>query len=687
MKKTPTALAMLAVWALAAPVATAQDDKAAAFTEARKNYWHIRGSRMTFQSDAFDALAVVPKGFVSLTVGGDEFLHTGKAYGGIAFRGPDGWTTHWPEVTNGSHDRMLGRNGAVVDGMFLLKFITGWTLPDFEIYSGFNDKRDHDLVVFLSDGVQVVRGGDPDRGLALARQNVTHDDKNSYKVPGCTVVHASGRSLKITAFQAGKNTKAKFEITHVEAPDGQKRLALVFPCKGHAANRIHATAVPRANPDNFLVFPKLDVTASNEKKVNGHWCKYDKDTKVQMHQSFRWLGREAFDGAVELEIVHALGKTHDHQVVEVTEADRSEGGSYKVTLQPELTLPGVSDVWVRLVSADGQVLNVSRYRMMYDWQSFQPEYNAPEDLKAFWDETLTELRKTPLEPQTKRVHEDFPDWELYEVSYNGWGGKRVYACLYVPAEAAKAGKPLPVFIGSHPGTRGFGLKKNPEGIYGTKIKKDPNYVTLVPLIRGYKPDAEDIPFNQPWWGPLDSRDDYAARSWYCAMVRGLDYMATRKDLADMSRVVSRGGSQGGALALITAALDDRVTACLADSPSNCMLHYSTDPNTYGSFGPTIGQVPEGQSYPQMLRTLSYYDPAHLAAWIKCPTVIGVTIGDLTVHSMGGLGAYKNLTALPEGEKWFLPGCNGHYHANSAAGGRLMKRMQNRIAEGKDPVPE
>jgi cephalosporin-C deacetylase-like acetyl esterase len=166
------------------------------------------------------------------------------------------------------------------------------------------------------------------------------------------------------------------------------------------------------------------------------------------------------------------------------------------------------------------------------------------------------------------------------------------------------------------------------------------------------------------------------------MVRALDYMATRPEIADMTRVVSSGGSQGGALALATAALDKRVKLCIADSPSNSMLSDSVRPGMYPSFGPTCGQVPPGQTLDDLLRTLSYFDPANLAPWIQCPTVIHLTVGDLTVHSMGGLGVFKNLTGLKDDQKWFFPCANGHFHGGSAAGGAKAKELMEKLVEGK-----
>jgi hypothetical protein len=70
----------------------------------------------------------------------------------------------------------------------------------------------------------------------------------------------------------------------------------------------------------------------------------------------------------------------------------------------------------------------------------------------------------------------------------------------------------------------------------------------------------------------------------------------------------------------------------------------------------------------------------MAPRITYPTVIGVPTGHPTVHSMGGLGVYHNLTGLSEDEKWFLPSeYISHYHANSKRGGKKVAEFMDKFA--------
>ena len=655
------------LWTAAALLLTCNPRSVADEAQEMKNYWRVEGSTLSFDTEALSMRAEAPRGWISMKVGGDEFLHTGEDFGGMLFRRGDEWITYWPNVNNASHDRMLGRRGATADGVFMLRVGTGWSVPNFEVYAGFNAKEDHDLVVLLNDDIAAIRHESPERarGLTLCRRNTLPPgpDKPVKEKKGLFVVHSSGRALGVNG---------PVTVERVSPPDGSARLALVFPCKGFAANSFDFVACPEPRASRLIVFPKLDVSVEN-----GTEAQYIPETKITHTLSFGWLGKAPLDAHMEVDFQHALGKQGCTAKTDVSE-DQRKGNKYTVSVRPEPKVPGVSEAWTRLIADNGEVVDARRHRVMFDWRSFEPEYNTPDDMKAFWDDTLAELRQTPLDATVERVYEDHPEWKLFHVTYKAWKSQRIHACMYIHKDAKT---PLPVMIGTHPSSAGFGLKKNKQGVYGSKIKADKRFVTFKPLIRGHEPDAKDIPFNHPWWGPIVERDEYVARSWYCALVRGMDFLESRPDLADMDRVVARGGSQGGGLALVTAALDDRVDACLADSPSNCMLHYTVDPTCYGSFGPTAGQAPEGWTLQDLKNMLAYYDPANMAPWITCPTVIGVTTGDLTVHSMGGLGVYHNLTGLSDDEKWFLPSQYiSHYHANSKRGGKKMAEFMDKLAE-------
>lgn len=580
---------------------------------------------LRYEGNGWSLRAVRDRGWVSLKVGDAEFLdsmaieHSGRRF------------TYFPDLSNIAHDENVGRIGVVADGLHMIKFTPHRTLPEVELYVGANVPGEQRLLMFLADGVRFENGA---------------------------VRHPSGATVPIR------------EPVRAETVDG--RLAVVFPMKGFAPNAYHLE-LPATEPLPAVRRVRFDVRSSDDAGHTGLGATwgvvnpiYGPETKLDFGITWEEAPPD-FRGYAELEVVHSLGPPHFYQRVAVT------GGVTRVQFQPKFHLPGVSEVWGRLVTEDHRLLWVNRYRMAWDWPNYRPKIQVEPDFDEFWDATLQELRAIPLEPATRRVDIEHADFELYDVTFNSWRGQRIHAMMYVPREGKR---PLPVILGAHPAATGFAPRKRPDGTYGSEVKHDKRFITIGPLIRGHAPDAPDIPFNHPWWGPLEDRDTYVARAWYCAMVRTLDYLATRPDLADMKRIVAMGGSQGGALALVTAGLDSRVAVCLADCPANCQPHEIM--NHYASFGPSKGVIPPGKTVAEVERMLSYYNPVNFCPRIKCPTYIGANIGDLTVHSLGPLAAYHNLTGLKADQKGFYPGFT-HFHGSGPGLGKKTKEWLDRLA--------
>ncbi len=645
------ALGWSLVLAAAATAAWGKDDMI-------KGFFYDTDKGLAYSANGWSVRSEGDHGWVSLKVGDAEFIRS------IAVQKDGQYSTFFPDRGNLSHDQQVGRNGAVSDGINMLKFSPAWHKPEAEFYVGANEKQDQVIRMFLADGVTVAKSGP--REIVLAQ--------------------AGGATVTIRPNKDTGDVAAGL----VKDPAGTNRLAVSFPCKGFAANAFTFVFPGPTNPPpcagDFVSKARFDVKSSDDEpgknnQFNGaapgalNPC-YGPDTRLDFSMIFTWRGEKPFNGYAELEVIHSLGQPHFYQKVDITAVTNRD---VRVQFQPKFHLPGVSEVWCRLVDSENNLIWVDRYRMAYDWPHYKPAIQVEPDFKAFWDQTLAAMRAEPLDAVTERVKafEDHPKFEIYDVTFNGWNKQRMHAMLFVPKGGAR---PLPAIVTAHPGTTGFGVNKRPDGVYGSELRQDSRFVTIVPLIRGHAPDAPDIPFNHPWWGPLNDRDSYVARSWYCAMVRSIDYLATRPDLVDMTRVVSKGGSQGGALALVTAALDHRVAVCLADCPANCQP--SEIMENYPSFGPSAGRVPEGKTLKDVEKLLSYYNPVNFCPSIACPAYVGSNIGDLTVHSMGPLAAYHNLTGLKAGDKDFYPGFT-HFHGSGPGLGVKSKEWLEKLG---GPLP-
>jgi len=620
-------------------------------------------------------------GWASLKVGADEFLYRSATVGGFLFsdQNPQSTTPLFPDKSNISHDRMVGHLGLVANGIHMIRFAVNPQQDDNELYFGANSDVDGlSCTMFLSTDVVEVRV-DGDRSIKPA-------DGEAAQTHRAVLVHRSGSEI---AIQTGNpKEQNQFKVGLIEHPvSGDQVPALTFPTPGFKANpyRIDFGSSPR--PPALIDRAMFDVYSSDDpadaRRVSGNVAaagvinpEYGPDTKLDYGVAFDWKGDAPFAGYAELEVIHAYGELHYYERLDLT---GREPGSIRAAFKPRFTMPGVSEVWLRIVDGDNRMLWNDRYRMLYDRDNFAPKLLVEPDFDEFWDQTLAQLREIPLEPETTRVekYKDVPDFEIYAVSFNGWDGNRMHAMLYVPRDGQR---PLPAIISSHPGTRGFGINKGPDGVFGSNLRQDKRFVTITPLIRGHEIDAPNVPFNHPWWGPIEHRDTYVARSWYTAMVRAVDYLATRPELVDMDRLIAFGGSQGGALAIVTAALEPRIAYCFADCPSNAQAHEIM--RYYECFGPSAGIMPDGVSREQGERILSYYNPANFAPRIRIPTHVGINIGDITVHSMGPLAIYHNLTGLSADQKAFHPGFT-HFHGSGPGLTHERNRISQALVEQKD----
>jgi cephalosporin-C deacetylase-like acetyl esterase len=116
---------------------------------------------------------------------------------------------------------------------------------------------------------------------------------------------------------------------------------------------------------------------------------------------------------------------------------------------------------------------------------------------------------------------------------------------------------------------------------------------------------------------LDNRDNYYMKHVYTGCVRAIDYLTTLPQW-DGKNVFVQGGSQGGALSIVTAALDKRVTACVANHPALSDMAGYLDHRAGG--WPHLNR--ENQMLtPEKVATLQYYDVVNFARRVACPVYL------------------------------------------------------------------
>ena len=162
---------------------------------------------------------------------------------------------------------------------------------------------------------------------------------------------------------------------------------------------------------------------------------------------------------------------------------------------------------------------------------------------------------------------------------------------------------------------------------------------------------------------LENHDNYYMKRVYLGCVRSIDLLTSLPEW-DGKNVIVQGGSQGGALALITAGLDSRVTACVANHPAlSDMAGYKA--GRAGGY-PHFFRV-EGMDTPDKLKTMAYYDVVNFARMIKVPTYITWGYNDDTCPPTTSYAVYNVLDCPKEA---LITPINEHWTSDATEYGQL-----------------
>ena len=164
---------------------------------------------------------------------------------------------------------------------------------------------------------------------------------------------------------------------------------------------------------------------------------------------------------------------------------------------------------------------------------------------------------------------------------------------------------------------------------------------------------------------LDSRDNYYMKRVYLACVRSIDLLTSLPEW-DGKNVIVQGGSQGGALALVTAGLDQRVTACVANHPAlSDMAGYKA--GRAGGY-PHFFRNTVDMDTPEKIRTMAYYDVVNFAQLIKADTYMTWGFNDNVCPPTTSYIVYNVLNCPKEA---LITPINEHWTSSDTEYGHLL----------------
>lgn len=321
--------------------------------------------------------------------------------------------------------------------------------------------------------------------------------------------------------------------------------------------------------------------------------------------------------------------------------------------------PGFQDL--RMTATVDGMTTKHHVKVGYSVDKIQPYTQEPKDFKAFWDETLKQYQK-PVEVSRELAKEYCTDKvDCWLVKLKTDREHYIYGYLTMPKN--RDGKKMPAVM-CPPGA---GVKTIKEPLRH-KYYAENGFIRFETEIHGMNPtwseqDFKDIQSafasrdNNYLTNGISDRNRYYMRHVYGGMYAAMKYLESLPEW-DGANLAVQGGSQGGALALITSALCPEVTLCVANHPA------LTDMAGYAEKGRTGGYPNWNDGViltPQNIKTLAYYDVINFCRYVKCPVRLTWGYNDSTCSPTTSYAAWNTLTCEKES---FITPINEHWTSES-----------------------
>ncbi len=316
----------------------------------------------------------------------------------------------------------------------------------------------------------------------------------------------------------------------------------------------------------------------------------------------------------------------------------------------------------------------------YAPEAIEPVTTLPDDFRVFWRQEKEKLAAIPVEPELTLLPERCTDRvNVYHVRLRNIEGF-IYGILAMPRAPGR----YPALL-SVPGA---GIRP----YYGDIERAERGIITLQIGIHGLPVNLDQEVYQALGQGALkgwpqgypmsnlDDRQQYYFRRVYLGCVRAVDFLTSLPEY-DGRRLAVTGGSQGGALSIVTAGLDERVRYLGAFYTALCDLTGYQNGRAGGwphLFKPGYSDwtITEAK-----IETSKYYDVVNFARSVRVPGLYSWGYNDpvcppTTMHAAYNvIEAPKELMLFKDTQHWTYPEQRERMNA------WLFERLG--VAEGKD----
>ncbi|MFG3256884.1 acetylxylan esterase [Streptomyces sp. NPDC048172] len=274
-------------------------------------------------------------------------------------------------------------------------------------------------------------------------------------------------------------------------------------------------------------------------------------------------------------------------------------------------------------------------------RAYRPAIAVPDDFDAFWEKTLAATREHDPAVSFEPYETPLTGIRTWDVTFAGYDGHPVKGWFTAPAAATG---PLPLVVQYHGYGGGRGLPHS-WGLWPLA-----GYAHFVMDVRGqgsggelgHTPDPVGSGPSSPGFMTRGIEDPatYFYRRVHADAVRGLEAARTH-ELADASRTVVVGGSQGGGISLAVGALVPDLAATCVDVPFLCHFERAMSLAHTGPYPELVAYLRMHRGAEEnVLRTLSHFDGATFAARATAPALFSVALMDTSCPPSTVFAAYN-----------------------------------------------
>jgi cephalosporin-C deacetylase len=304
----------------------------------------------------------------------------------------------------------------------------------------------------------------------------------------------------------------------------------------------------------------------------------------------------------------------------------------------------------------------------FEPEKILPTVKDPADFDTFWSNAIAESRKINLDPKITLMPERCTsDANVYHISFqNETPGSRIYGILSIPKKPGKypailkvPGAGIRPYAGDSK-TAGLGFITLEIGIHGIPVNLDLQVYDN--LMNGA--------LSSYWTVKMNDRNTHYYKRVFLGCVKAVDFIFTLPEFNGTDIGVT-GGSQGGALTIITAGLDKRIKYMAGLYPAMCdhtgYLNKRAGgwPHYFRESEPKAGEV----------ETLAYYDVVNFARRVTVPGYLTWGFNDITCPPTSMYSAFNVISAPKELHLYQETGHWAFPEETEALNNWLMKQLK------------